>query len=234
MSEWWTYRLEDFLMFAPATYQRLFALYNAAVWPAQVPAALLALGSGWALACGRVRLACAAAALAWLVTGIGFHWLHYASIHTGAPWFAGGFVVQAMVMAWMARPGSPWTLRAHPRWARKASMALLALAVLGWPLLTPMLGRPLSQVALWGLTPDPTALGTLALLLALQRNGSKAPLAVGPWVIPVLWCLASVATLWTLSMPDGAWLAGITLTAVIAAVGAALSTRDRSSRETSL
>ena len=29
MSEWWTYRLSDFLMFSPRTYHRLFELHNA-------------------------------------------------------------------------------------------------------------------------------------------------------------------------------------------------------------
>ena len=33
MSEWWTYHLSDFLLFAPRTYYRLFELYNAAIWP---------------------------------------------------------------------------------------------------------------------------------------------------------------------------------------------------------
>ena len=42
MSEWWTYSLSDFLMFSPRTYYRLFELYNAAIWPAQLVA--IALG----------------------------------------------------------------------------------------------------------------------------------------------------------------------------------------------
>ena len=33
MSEWWTYRPSDFLLFAPRTYYRLFELYNAEIWP---------------------------------------------------------------------------------------------------------------------------------------------------------------------------------------------------------
>ena len=41
MSEWWTYRPADFLMFAPRTYWRLFELHNAAWWPAP-PLLLLA------------------------------------------------------------------------------------------------------------------------------------------------------------------------------------------------
>ena len=36
MSEWWTYRLSDFLMFSPRTYHRLFELTNAEIWPLQI------------------------------------------------------------------------------------------------------------------------------------------------------------------------------------------------------
>ena len=45
MSEWWTYRPSDFLMFSPRTYHRLVELYNAEVWPAHV----LAMGLGVAM-----------------------------------------------------------------------------------------------------------------------------------------------------------------------------------------
>ena len=44
-SEWWTYSLRDFLLFSPRTYYRLFELYNAAIWPAQI----VALGLGLAV-----------------------------------------------------------------------------------------------------------------------------------------------------------------------------------------
>jgi hypothetical protein len=33
MSEWWTYRPEDFLLFSPRVYWRMFELHNAAFWP---------------------------------------------------------------------------------------------------------------------------------------------------------------------------------------------------------
>jgi len=38
MSEWWTYRPEDFLLFSPRVYWRLFELHNEALWPAQIAA----------------------------------------------------------------------------------------------------------------------------------------------------------------------------------------------------
>ena len=33
MSEWWTYRAEDFLLFSPRVYWRMFELHNTALWP---------------------------------------------------------------------------------------------------------------------------------------------------------------------------------------------------------
>ena len=57
MSEWWTYRLSDFLMFAPRTYYRLFELTNAEVWPLQFVAIIAGLAMLWLVwrgAYGRV------------------------------------------------------------------------------------------------------------------------------------------------------------------------------------
>ena len=42
MSEWWTYRPVNFLLFSPRVYWRMFELHNAALWPLQV----LALAAG--------------------------------------------------------------------------------------------------------------------------------------------------------------------------------------------
>src|SRR3982074_3146188 len=42
MSEWWTYRPEDFLLFSPRVYWRMFELHNAGLWAPQV----LALAAG--------------------------------------------------------------------------------------------------------------------------------------------------------------------------------------------
>ncbi len=60
MSEWWTYRPEDFRMFSLRVYERLFVLHNQALWTAQLLA--LPLGAGLCLAllrpgAGRLRLA---------------------------------------------------------------------------------------------------------------------------------------------------------------------------------
>ncbi len=209
MSEWWTYTLHDFLMFAPATYQRLFARYNAAVWPLQVPALVLGCAAWWMLARhpARWRAAVAITAAGWLWTAWAFHWQRYAGIHTAAPWFAGAFALQALWLAWMARPGSAWQPRTAPGALRWGGLAVFAGAVLVLPLVGSLFGRPWQEAALFGLAPDATALGTLGLLLSLQRRPAAAWATVLVWTIPVLWCAFSAATLWTLDMRDGAVLA---------------------------
>ncbi len=226
MTEWWTYRLEDFLMFAPGTYQRMFALYNAQVWPAPLLALPLGLALLWGLARRPVawRLACATVAAGWAFTAWAFHWQRYAGIHTAAPWFAAGFAVQALVLIWIARPGSPWRLRAGPGWARGVGLMLLAFAVLLQPWTGLAFGRPWQQAALLGLTPDATAVGTMGMLLVLAHGRSAAAGAL-PWVLPLLWCMVSAATLWTLGAPETFVLPGLAIVAVGTGLAAARAAR---------
>ena len=101
MSEWWTYRLSDFLLFSPETYYRLLELYNAAIWPGQIlaivvgVATLVLLGRGGAL---PGRLLAAILALAWLFVAWAYLYARYATINWAAPYFAVGFAVQAVLL----------------------------------------------------------------------------------------------------------------------------------------
>jgi len=59
--------------------------------------------------------------------------------------------------------------------------------------------------------PDPTALGTLGLLLAAEQPP--------PWwtmAVPLLWCLISGATLWAMKSPE-AWILAVAGVFVVAA-----------------
>lgn len=227
MSEWWTYRLADFLMFSPATYQRLFELHNAAWWPAQTVA--VALGSlaawlGWhhvaahdARRAGRAdRIVGIVLALAWGLVAWAFLGSRLASIHWAAPGLAAAFALQAGLLAAMVlRP----TARVRPSLAappgrRAVGFALWLLALAGLPLLTLALGRPASQSPWFGLMPDPTVLATFGALLWLPRGG-----AWWLWPLPLAWAAVGGATLWTMHEPD-AWL-------LPASAAAALATRWR-------
>src|SRR6266545_3671958 len=103
MSEWWTYTLSDFLLFSPRTYYRLFELYNAAIWPAQVAAVGLGLAIPALLsraAAVRGRLIAAILAACWLWVAIAFHANRYATINWAAVYFAWGFGFEAVLLIW--------------------------------------------------------------------------------------------------------------------------------------
>lgn len=165
MSEWWTYSLTDFLLFSPATYARLFALYNHAVWPAQLvalAAGAFLLAMGWRRHPALPRAALAALALGWAWTGWAFHLQRYATINWAAVWFAAGFLVQAALLGVAAVKFGDAAPTTGARFT--AGVAMWALALL-YPLLAPMTGRPFDQAEVIGFAPDPTALATLGLLL---------------------------------------------------------------------
>jgi hypothetical protein len=203
-SEWSSYRPSDFLLFSARTYYRLFELYNAQVWPAQVLALVLGVGLFIALArrkpdaASTARVALALLALAWLWIAWAFHWQRYADINWAAKWFAVGFAVQGMLM--LAAMPLRWGVQRGPR--ETVGLMLLAFAILVQPWLTPLLtGRPWREAELFGLAPDPTALGTLGLLLVLRLPASSAAVRLMSlllWLVPLLWCLIGGMTRWTL------------------------------------
>jgi hypothetical protein len=197
MSEWWTYRLSDFLMFSPTTYWRLVERYNRDVWPLQ----LAMLGAGlallWLAAARRPmagRVAAPALAAAWLWVGWAFHWQRYAPVNWAAEYFAAAFAVQAALLLAFAMSGNRGHATATGSLARPIGLALAGCGVLLYPLAGLLAGRPWSQVEVFGLMPEPTALATLGLLLATGRP-HRGWLAL----IPALSLVVGWATLWTMS-----------------------------------
>ena len=201
MSEWWTYRLSDFLMFSPRTYWRLIELYNQEVWPAQpatFAAGLLALWLAGSRRADAGRMLAALLAAAWLWVGWAFHWQRYASINWAAQYFALAFAAQAVLLLGLgvSRAGA----HTPPAGAAMQNLGwLLALTgVLLYPLVGLLAGRPWTQAEVFGIAPEPTALATLGLLLAADHPPARA----ARWmlaVIPTLSLLLGAATLWLIA-----------------------------------
>lgn len=195
MSEWWTYSLTDFLLFSPETYARLFEAHNRDLWPAQVvavlaAAALLRGGRGGAAASGTFLLL----ATGWVMSGVLFHGLRYAPINWAATWFAGGFLLQALLLALFAyRPRVPAQTVGL---TRAVGWLLLGCGLLVSPLLPVLTGRPLWQAELFALTPDPTVMATLGLLVLHEGRARWLLLPV-----PLLWCAIGGATLAAMESP---------------------------------
>ena len=207
MTEWWTYRPSDFLMFAPRTWWRLFELHNTAWWPLPLITVMLGLAwLVWALRRGDAawRPGTAGMALACAFVGGAFMLPRYAPINWAANGFAVGWFVLAALLAALAvtpaRAPGPF----GPR--RAAGALLVAWAVMGHPLLAPAFGRPWRQAEVLALAPDPTALAVLGLLWLLPGADGMATrlLRRGAAALAFAWCAISVATLATMGSGEAA------------------------------
>ena len=203
MSEWWTYRPSDFLMFAPRTYWRLFELHTEAWWPAQaivsVLAALLLVGL-WRRHGPTLRVGVFAAAVAWVFVAWAFLWQRYAPINWAASGFAWGFVVQGLGLLALS---SRSAVHATPSRERRAGgLALLLWALVAHPALGLLFGRPWAQAEVIGLAPDPTAIATLGLLLCVsgEPRALQGVLVAGA----LAWLTVSAATLATMGSAQAA------------------------------
>ncbi|MFL5064517.1 MAG: DUF6064 family protein, partial [Xanthobacteraceae bacterium] len=168
MSEWWTYTLSDFLLFSPRVYYRIFELHNGALWPAHVVTLIL----GLAICVLLLRKSTRATARAvpallgalWIWIAWAFFWDRYATINWAAPYVAPFFALQGLLLIWIG------TVRGRLAFAPghdvfdRAGLALLAFALVGYPLLAPLMGRPWPAAEVFGIAPDPTAVATLAVL----------------------------------------------------------------------
>jgi len=203
MSEWWTYRLTSFLLFSPRTYYRLIELYNLAIWPAQLAGiaiglAILGLLIGKRRHCERIIAGLLA--VCWLWIALAFHYQRYAQINWAATWFAVAFGCEALllvVVGVLANRLAFQTARGGVAWL---ATSIIAVAVVGYPLLAALTGRPWTAAEMFGVAADPTAIASVAVL-ALVRGRIRWLLLV----IPVLWCAVAAATLWAMNAPQG-WI----------------------------
>lgn len=202
------FTIEDFL--------RVFLDYNAAIWPAQIIALVFGLVPLVAMFVRRdeaTRYAFAALAVLWVFTGVGYHLLYFTRINPLAPFFAGFFVVQAiMLLTSSIWPSDPrLRLRRTPRSIAGFAIIVYALAV--YPVLGIWMGHGWMAGPMFGVAPCPTTIFTLGILL----------IARGRWVlwisiIPVLWSIIGLAATVQLGILEdlGLPLAGAVLVGVLA------------------
>jgi hypothetical protein len=203
MPEWWTYGLSDFLLFSPRTYYRLLQRHNEALWPAQI----LIVGVGLLVLVllrrpsppqGRIISTLLAVLWAWI--GWAFLWNRYAGINWAATYAVPAFALEALLLVWFGGVRGRWRFRPSRDAAGITGLALLVLSLAIYPILAPLAGRPWQQAEIFGIAPDPTALGTLGLVIIAQGGGRWTLL-----IVPMLWCLFSGATLLAMGAPE-AWL----------------------------
>lgn len=218
MSDWWTYRPSDFLMFSPRIYARLFESVNLQWWPLALLLPLAGLAWWWLLwRRGAVlRPGLAALGLVWVFVAWTFHAERFVPINWAAVAFVLLFALQGVGLLGLAAMGG---LRADRRGPRAvAGLALWLLALMAHPLLAAAQDRPWLQAEVFGLAPDPTAIATLGLWLLLRadsRAGHWAWRACG--VLPLVWCAFSAAMLATMES-EQAWVPMAALLAALIAL----------------
>lgn len=213
MPEWWTYTLSDFLMFSPRAYYRLIERYNLALWPGQLAALAAAAALPLLLRTPRLRRHALPGllALAWLWVAWAFLWQRYADINWAARGFAAAFALQGVLLGVAA--GVPATGGGSAPRRPAAGIGILLLGLGIYPLLAPLQGHGWARAELFGLLPEPTAIGTLGAvgLSDLPRRGVLL-------VIPALWCVVGGLTLLAMRSPE-AWACGAALLLAAAATG---------------
>jgi hypothetical protein len=201
MSEWWTYRLTSFLLFSPSTYYRLLELYNLAIWPAQLAGMAIGLAIV-ALLIGkhghRERIIAGLLAACWLWIALAFHYQRYARINWAATWFAVAFACEALLLVVVGALAGRLVLRRASGGTLWIATSIVAVSILGYPILAPLTGRPWTTAEIFGVAADPTAIASVAVL-ALVRGRIRWLLLV----VPVLWCAVAAATLWAMDAPEG-------------------------------
>lgn len=211
--EWWTYSLSDFLLFSPRTYYRLMERYNTAVWPAHILTLAVGLGLLALLrpATGtRGRIISGFLALLWIWVAWAFLWRRYATINWAVVYLLPLFVLLIVLLVWTG------VIRNRLRFTGSgvigaAGRALLVLA-LAYPVVAPLVGRTWLQAEIFGIAPDPTAIGTAGLLLLTDGRARWELLAV-----PLLWCLVSGLTLWAMGSPEALLPPAVALILIVAA-----------------
>jgi hypothetical protein len=200
MSEWWTYRLTSFLLFSPRTYYRLLEQYNLAIWPAQLAGMAFGLAIVALLIARRGhrgRIIAGLLAACWLWIAFAYHYQRYAQINWAATWFAVAFASEALLLVILGVVAGRLDLQ-PARGARLwIATSIVAISIIGYPILAPLTGRAWTTAETFGVAADPTAIASLAVL-ALVRGRIRWLLLV----VPVLWCAVAAATLWAMDAPE--------------------------------
>jgi hypothetical protein len=215
MPDWLTYRLSDFLLFSARTYYRMFELYHRDIWPMQVVSLSVAAVIFVALvrSSNRDRFVSFTLAAAWLWVGVAFHMRRYATINWAATYFGVLFVAQAVVLVVVAVRRGATSGHSSVAGGRAAAAFLAAVALP--PVVGALTERSWQQVELFGLTPDATAIATIALFAFTLGSGRLL------LVVPLIWCTIGAATLWALGSAE-AWLS---LAAVVVGVASLIRRR---------
>ena len=128
---------------------------------------------------GSDRLVAVSLGAIWVWVAWSFLWHRSAQINWAASYAAPVYALEGLLFIWVgcARGGLSFAPKRSP--PSTAGLALLLVALLGYPLIAPALGRRWLAAETFAVVPDPTAATTLAIL-ALSSATYRAVLMIIP------------------------------------------------------
>lgn len=220
--------------FDSAQFLEVFALYNAAVFPAQVVlliAALIAVGLAARGDRASSKTAAAILGLLWLWMGVAYHWLFFSQINGAAVVFGAFFVLQSLIFIYAGVIGNDVSFRRPSGVTSMIGTTFLIYALIVYPLIGMAVGHSYPYSPTFGL-PCPTTIFTFGLLL---RSARKVPLYV--LAIPLVWSLLGASAAYSFGIWEdlglivaggvGIWLlAGDRLARAFRTRGASLTLKE--------
>ena len=173
--------------FTAGQFLEVFREYNSSVWPMQIALIASGVGCGVLLIRGGRRASTAISvilALLWIWMAVAYHFVYFARINPAATFFGSIFLGEALLLLWYGVPRAERLGFAARRDADGlVGIAMIAFALVGYPILGFALGRRYPEAPTFGL-PCPTTIFTLGFLLL-----ARPPLLRRILVIPFLWSL---------------------------------------------
>jgi len=196
------------LPFTRDQFFEVFARYNEGVMPLQLALFLLALSAFGAMVIrrrGSDRVVSAILAGLWAWMGIVYHFNYFAPVNPAAPVFGAMFLAAAALFAWAGVVRGRLVFDDDSRARRIVGHALIAYALVGYPIVSLLLGRQYPDVPTFGV-PCPTTIFTMGMLAFLSRPFPRYVL-----VVPIAWAFIGGQAAFLLGVPEdlGLWLAGL-------------------------
>lgn len=170
------------------------AHYHAAIWPVQIIAVFLVLAALYGAFRpnpARDRLIGLILSTFWVWTGYVFYIREFSSISFLAPVYGGFFLVQAALIVGFSVIRHDLQFRYTKDGKGRVGLACLVLALIVYPLAVGIFEEQWASLRLVGITPIPTVLFTLALLLMADARLFRKLILT---VIPLLFLLSALIT----------------------------------------
>ena len=191
------------LPFTSEQFLGVFVNYNQAIWPIQIAAYVLGALS-IALLFRRTRAAdrviTGILAAMWLWTGVAYHALSFSAINSAAYIFAALFIVQGCYLVYAGLYRDQFRFGLLPILTTGVGIALVAYAVIAYPLIGLATGHRYPEMPMFGVTPCPVTIFTFGMLLLTMR-----PVPSWLFVVPFVWSLIGGSAAVLLNVPQD-WL----------------------------